>query len=478
MSTAAYDVVVVGGGGSGLAAAASAASEGARVIVLEKAARPGGTTALSVGSITASGTALQRGAGVDDSPEAHFNDLDLFPRPEGATDNMVLRRLYVENAADTVCWLGSLGIVFYGPSPEPPHTRPRLHLALPHSGAYIHALNRACRAGGVEVRLEAAARRLIEESGRVVAVQADTAAGPVTVHARKGVILASGDYSGGRAMLQELAGERLAAVSPLNAANMGDGHALARALGARVVNGALATPEMRFPVPDRLNWIRRLPPGRLVGNVVRLAMARLPRALLRPVFAMSMTANLAPTRKLFDAGAVLVNRDGLRFTDERDEPVLDLARQAGGCAWIVFDAAIAGRFERWPHFISTAPGIAYGYLSDYRRYRPDIFRSAPELGALARLVGVPGTALARSAAHLKTAPYFALGPLFGWMMTTDGGLAVSERFEVLRAEAPIPGLYAVGSAGQGGLLLPGHGQHLGWAFTSGRLCGRIVAKLG
>jgi fumarate reductase flavoprotein subunit len=389
----------------------------------------------------------------------------------------VLRRLYVERVADTVHWLSSLGIVFHGPSPEPPHMKSRLHLALPHSGAYIHALARDCRAGRVEIRLRTAARRLIENSGRVIAVQADAAAGPVTLHARKGVILASGDYSGGRAMLCEFAGERYAAVEALNAVNTGDGHALARTLGARVLNGGLVTAEMRFPVPARLNWVRQLPPGQFVGNAVRLAMARLPRALLRPVFAMSMTANLAPTLKLFEAGALLVNRDGLRFTDENSAPLFDLARQPGGCAWIVFDAAIAGRFERWPGFISTAPGIAYAYLSDYRRYRSDVFRSAPTLDALARAMDVPVTELARSAGHLKATPCFALGPIFGWIMTTDGGLAISDHFEVLRAETPIPGLYAVGSAGQGGLQLPGHGQHLGWAFTSGRLCGLALARL-
>jgi predicted oxidoreductase len=40
----------------------------------------------------------------------------------------------------------------------------------------------------------------------------------------------------------------------------------------------------------------------------------------------------------------------------------------------------------------------------------------------------------------------------------------------------IPGLYAAGSAGQGGLLLEAHGMHLCWAFTSGRLAGRSAAS--
>jgi fumarate reductase flavoprotein subunit len=57
-----------------------------------------------------------------------------------------------------------------------------------------------------------------------------------------------------------------------------------------------------------------------------------------------------------------------------------------------------------------------------------------------------------------------------------GGLAVNERHAVLDADdRPIPGLFAAGSNGQGGLLLKGHGHHLGWAFTSGRLAGRNAA---
>lgn len=58
------DLAVVGGGGSGLAAALEAAQRGLKVVVLEKAAKLGGTTALSVGSIMAAGTPAQIRAGV------------------------------------------------------------------------------------------------------------------------------------------------------------------------------------------------------------------------------------------------------------------------------------------------------------------------------------------------------------------------------------------------------------------------------
>jgi NADPH-dependent 2,4-dienoyl-CoA reductase/sulfur reductase-like enzyme len=43
------DVLVVGGGMAGLAAAMVAAENGARVLVIEKGSRPGGSAALSVG---------------------------------------------------------------------------------------------------------------------------------------------------------------------------------------------------------------------------------------------------------------------------------------------------------------------------------------------------------------------------------------------------------------------------------------------
>ena len=59
----------------------------------------------------------------------------------------------------------------------------------------------------------------------------------------------------------------------------------------------------------------------------------------------------------------------------------------------------------------------------------------------------------------------------------EGGLAVDLEHRVLGPDdEPIPGLYAAGATGQGGLLLKGHGHHLAWAFTSGRRVGRIVAS--
>ena len=70
-----------------------------------------------------------------------------------------------------------------------------------------------------------------------------------------------------------------------------------------------------------------------------------------------------------------------------------------------------------------------------------------------------------------------LGPVRAVFVHAEGGLAVEQlSISVLGAgDHPIPGLYAAGSTGQGGLLLKGHGHHLAWAFASGRRAGRNAA---
>jgi predicted oxidoreductase len=155
--------------------------------------------------------------------------------------------------------------------------------------------------------------------------------------------------------------------------------------------------------------------------------------------------------------------------------------------YIVFDHKLAQRFTAWPHYVSTAPGIAYAYLADYRRNRADIYHEAATVEGLARSMGVSAAALSRTfndyngagrAARpaLDAAPFYALGPVKSYVVFTDGGLKVTERLEVTREDgAAIAGLYAAGSTGQGGLLLEGHGHHLGWAFISGRIAGRNAA---
>jgi len=73
--------------------------------------------------------------------------------------------------------------------------------------------------------------------------------------------------------------------------------------------------------------------------------------------------------------------------------------------------------------------------------------------------------------------FYAMGPVRSYVTITEGGLVVNENFQVLDAQSQvIEGLYAAGSNGQGGLLLEGHGHHIGWAFVSGKLAGERILK--
>jgi fumarate reductase flavoprotein subunit len=196
-----------------------------------------------------------------------------------------------------------------------------------------------------------------------------------------------------------------------------------------------------------------------------------PAAILRPFVMQFLTTALAPSPALFEAGAVLVNREGKRLGDERDRPAYRVPDQPGKSAYIVIDGALARRFSAWPDFISTAPGVAYAYLPDYRRNRKDVYTEAPTLEALAGKLGM--TALEAS---FTEPPFIALGPVRSVFVHAEGGLAVDEQHRVLgEGRRPIAGLYAAGSTGQGGLLLKGHGHHLAWAFVSGRRAGRFAA---
>lgn len=488
------DIVVVGGGGSGLAAAIEARTLGRRVVLIEKNEALGGSTAWSVGSITATNTPHQLREGVLDTPQHHFEDIALFGAYLGVQDNLVLRRLLVDNVGDTFRWLTSMGLEFFGPMPEPPHRKPRMHNVLPNSRSYIHHLSRRARKLGVDIRAQVRARKLLTENRRVVGVLADTLAGPITFRARGGIVLATGDFAANTDMRAKYLSPKIALAEVVNPTNTGDGHQMAMELGGRLVHSHLCHSGLRLQPPPP-SWITALPPHRFFTRLIAAAMTTLPDWVLRPFMMSFLTTVLAPDAALFDAGAILVNRHGERFADERSGPGTAIAHQPDKLCYILMDAHLTQMFSKWPHFVSSAPGIAYSYIPDYRRTRKDVFNEGDTLDDLAAKLGIPAQALNATVASfnaeiqdnlskgaddprrpLGTGPYVAMGPVRYYISFSDSGLAVDEHLRVLgEGDQPIEGLYAVGFVGMGGVLLEGHGHHLGWAFTSGRLAGRHAA---
>jgi fumarate reductase flavoprotein subunit len=472
-----FDVVVVGGGGSGLAAAIEARTAGASVLLLEKNPHLGGSTSWSIGSITATGTPHQVKRGIADRPEDHYADMPLFAGSLAGRDNDELRRILCNEVPDAFRWLLSLGVRFYGPMPEPPHRQPRMHNVLPNSLSFAYHLGRHARRVGVDMRLGVRVASLLTQEGRVTGVACDDGR---NVHGRA-VILAAGDFTNDPQLKARFMGAQQARIEGVNATATGDGQKLALALGAQIINGDLALgPEIRFIAPLRTTLVRRLPPWRSLAWVMEWAMGHAPQALLRPFMLGFLTTALAPSQSLFEHGALLVNKQGHRFCDERASPALALADQPDRIGYILIDGRLAQEFSAWPHYVSTAPGIAYAYVPDYRRNRPDVYTAAPSIAGLAAKLGMPAQVLQAAFGDGKgEAPYVALGPVKPVFVHNEGGLAVDACHRVLDAQGkPIRGLYAAGATGQGGLLLKGHGHHLAWAFVSGRRAGRIAAQRG
>jgi fumarate reductase flavoprotein subunit len=490
-----FDIVVVGAGGSGLCAAISAASQGVSVIVLEKNAHPGGSTAMSVGSFSAARTRIQARAGVNDSPSAFLHDMAAANGELHDRDNKELSRILALDAGPTLEWLVSLGVQFFGPMPEPPFKNPRMHNVVPHSGGYITALAREARKRNIVIRTGFRVDRLMTASdGSVTGV----AAGFTEIRARKAVILATGDYSANQEMKAEYVSEQTAGLPPVNPGSTGDGFRLAGSVGATFIHMWRAMEELRFAPREGAFSLRSLPTGRFASSVMRRAVTILPRWALGFVVRAAMTGSIGPSPAIYASGAIIVDSEGHRFANE--ESPSEVARALGGLtkneAYIIFDRRVADLYSGPPHPIGTFPGIAYAYLRDYERFRSDIVRHAGTLAELAPKCSLPPDALAKTVAAwndaiagdlpdpygrasrgegIRTAEYWAIGPVKGVVTITDGGLKVNDRLQVLNESgAPISGLFAAGSTGQGGLILRNHGMHIGWAMTSGRLVGRYA----
>jgi len=105
------DVIIVGLGGAGVAAALQSIENGLSVIAIDRF-EGGGATKASGGVIYAGGgTATQKEAGVEDTPENMFNYLKL--ETEGIISDKTLRN-FCEKSAPTIDWIKSHGVDLRG----------------------------------------------------------------------------------------------------------------------------------------------------------------------------------------------------------------------------------------------------------------------------------------------------------------------------------------------------------------------------
>jgi succinate dehydrogenase/fumarate reductase flavoprotein subunit len=495
-----YDVIIIGGGGSGLAAAVRALENGARVLVLEKQPQLGGTTGMAIGSFTANGTSLQRAAGVIDSADAHEEDAGKFAAPEiESHSNNELRRFFLGQTAETLEWLRGMGLYFHGPNPEPPNRVPRMHNIVPNAKAYIAAFQTQILKRNGTIVCDAPVVELVSDGQQVTGVVALIQGERKTITAKRGVVLAAGDYANAPEIIGRFKGDQFKSIEGVNPKACGDGHLLAENVGAQLLNMEITYgPELRFVPPPGDPFEQLLPTSGFLAQVMGRLVPLLPQALINWRIKRLLLTWQHPENSLFDNGAILV--EGRRFCNEKDSPQREIAlsEQPGKAAYILLDERIAAYYSAWPHFISTAPKIAYAYVNDYLKLRPDVSVAGKTLEAVAQHRNLDTTNLHESVAQfneyvagqqpdpfgrvddthrLKGNRWVLLGPAKAYFTTTEGGVAINQSLQALDENGtPIAGLYAIGCNGMGGQVLWGHGLHIAWAITSGRLVGETLGQ--
>lgn len=428
------NVGIIGAGGCGLAAAQAAAQEGLTVIVWEKAAAAGGTTALSAGLIPAAGSRMQRDAGIFESGEDFARD--VLARNGGRSDPLLTGRL-CDSSAALVEWLADargIPLELVKHVGDPGHSRLRLHAPPSRSGrALIDGLLRAVDRRGISVRLATPALQLwTDADGAALGVQVKgPRKSPANIRCQK-LILAS-DGFGANA-------ELVAQHCP-------------NAVGLPYVGAAASG--------DALSW------------AADVTAATRDLGAFQAHASVAVGSNLLIPWSLVTNGALLVNQHGERFADESRGPaalVPAVRAQPGRVAYEIFDAHILKAVAADdPHFAGEV--------------MPRAVRRADELVGLAKQFEIDAEKLALTVAAAALAPPFYGIRVAAALLQTQGGLAIDSSARVVRTDGGVvPNLYAGGGAagglsgpaGDGYLLGNGLLCALGWGKIAGEQAAHAV----
>ena len=450
-----FPVVIIGAGAAGLIAALAARARGAEVLVIERDARPCGSTSLSAGLIPAAGTRWQvemgqAEIGQADSPAQFAADI---MRKAHDTPDPALVRLVTEEVGPTLEWLHAahgLDFSLISDFRYPGHSALRMHGLASRSGLeLVAALHRAAEAAGVELLCNAVVVSLIADADRIHGVVAERPDGATERIGCDALVLACNGYGGNKALMARHIPTMADALYFGHAGNQGDALLWGAALGAATgdLSGHQGHGSVAHPAGILISWA-------------------------------TMTE-----------GGFQVNLAGARFSNEAsgysEQGALVLA-QADGVAWSIFDnriAAIARQFEDFRQ--AEAMGVVI---------------RADDAATLAARIGVPGDRLAASLTEVSACKQAAGRDRFGRnfagvpalvpplcavrvtgaLFHTQGGLRVDVQARVRRAAGGVFGnLFAAGGAacGVSGPDASGYlsGNGLLTAVALGAVAGRAAA---
>ena len=460
------DVVIAGLGVAGACAAIEAREAGAEVLVLERAGGGGGTTANAAGHVyLGGGTRVQMAVGVEDTVDDMYTYLVMnTPVPE--EDKI---RLYCDESVSHFDWLVAQGVpfndtMFQGkhfmqmtdecliwsgneeawPFREKAKPAPRGHkvakVAEGGGALMVERLTAKMRELGVRIEVDTAVQQLVRENGRITGVRVKSFDKVRTIRARRGVVLATGHFTGNLELLKRFTPRLLeeGITRQYTPYDDGAGHQLGEAAGGVLLHmdGALITSPF-------------YPPEQLIKGI-------------------------------------LVNRLGQRFVAEdsyHSRSSIYATQQPGGEAYLIVDEKIFARplfghevVDAWESVAEMERGLhmpegsLQKTLRDYNEHarRGD----DPEFHKKGKWV-VP----------IEQPPFAAIQFSRGkcaYMGFTLGGLRVSADGEVLRADgSAIPGLYAAGACAAN-IAQDGAGYSSGTCIGEssffGRRAGRHAAK--
>lgn len=444
------DILVIGGGGTGLSAAASAKENGASVIVLEKLANVGGSTALSGGGISATGTRFQKELGIEDSKDL-WKDL-WMERQETSNQKSIYpdyERLdkFMDQAVDTTHWLvDKIGHKYSSVEGFGFDPFPRLHFPEGGMGSVITGnIENYLKENSVDILTETEAKELIiDEKGQVIGAIAEDRENIFKITSKK-VILASGGFAKNEELLKRFIPE-MEGTSDLSAASVGstgDGIIMAENIGADLYDEA---------------W----------------------------VIGLGITSKIKELSILdWDTTKILVNRRGERFFNEASHYAIvtnKVAEENG--AWMILDSK-GGSKETMDLIDSLVDekelfkGESIEELAGKINIETDKFKSTIDEFNLACEKGVDKFEKNKEMlVPIKTGPYYGVR-MYPKTMGTFGGVKTDDNFRVLKKDGSIiENLYAGGECSNkiyyNQVYMSGSAVQL--ALTSGRISGEHAAK--
>ena len=454
------DVVIVGAGGAGMTAAMTASDAGKSVIILESQAMVGGNSVRSTGGMNAAKTVYQdenefgEGAGVEKmlksaadnyadnefitslaatvaqqwadyqaNPVGYFDSVELMELDTmvggKGINNPELVKTLVEGTAPAIDWLDENGMSLHNVAAFGGASVKRIHRPVNEEGkvvsvgAYlIPLMEKACQDRGVEFILNTTADTILTDAnGQAVGVSGtDKDGNTVTVNA-KAVILATGGFGANLDMVASYKPELKGFMTTNAPGIQGQGIAMATAIGAATVD---------------MDQIQIHP---------------------------TVEANTAAliTEGLRGDGAILVNANGERFTDEvstRDKVSAAEIAQPGSFSWLIVDQAMADASNVIQGYITkgyTKQGATYEELAKEIEVDPATFAATMEKwNGCVEAKTDADFGRTSFANPLNTAPYYAIKVSAG-VHHTMGGVVINSSTEVLKEDGSvIPGLFAAG----------------------------------